>query len=313
MNYFMFHLGDWDTRTRVLSPTEKGVYIDLITLYYTLERPLMRSECERIARGYAQNERDAQEFVLDRFFERDGDTYRNSRCDDEIARANEKASKAAKSARIRWERKKKDSTNGNSGQTQSEGNADAMRTDMRSHSERTANAMLSNTPILQYSNKYEVVPNGTTRQNADLGSAEAAPANPPEAASPASPESGVLFEEETKTLRFDRKGAIPPCPYQKIVEAFHETLPELPRVNKLSPARQKVVQARWKDVFVEESCKTADECLENFKFIFGMVRESDFLMGRTPRAEGHANWTPTFMWLMKQENFLKVINREYQR
>ena len=145
-----------------------------------------------------------------------------------------------------------------------------------------------------------------------MGSADAAPANPLSAASPASIDSGVLFEEP-QTIRFDRKGAIPPCPYQKIVEIFHETLPELPRVNKLSPARQKVVQARWKDVYVEESCKTADECLDTFKFIFGMVRESDFLMGRIPRADGHANWMPTFMWLMKQENFLKVINREYQR
>lgn len=153
MNYFMFHLGDWDTRTRVLSPTEKGVYIDLITLYYTLERPLMRSECERIARGYAQNERDAQEFVLDRFFEPEGDAYRNSRCDEEIARANEKTAKAAKSARARWDRVKKDSDSNKVEQMHSKCTANALQTDMRTHSERTANAMLSNTPLLHNSNK----------------------------------------------------------------------------------------------------------------------------------------------------------------
>lgn len=67
MNYVQFHVGDWDSSTRLLSPLEKGVYIDLLMLYYSVERPLMRSECERISRAYAPEEKAALEYVLDRF------------------------------------------------------------------------------------------------------------------------------------------------------------------------------------------------------------------------------------------------------
>ena len=101
MNYVQFHVGDWDSSTRLLSPLEKGVYIDLLMLYYSVERPLMRSECERISRAYAPEEKAALEYVLDRFFHREGDVYAHRRCDEEIAKAAEKSEKAAKSAQAR--------------------------------------------------------------------------------------------------------------------------------------------------------------------------------------------------------------------
>lgn len=118
MNYVQFHVGDWDSSTRLLSPMEKGIYIDLLMLYYSLERPLMRSECDRIARAYATDEKIAMEYVLERFFEFDGESYSQVRCDKEIAVCREKSEKAAKSAKSRWSKM----------QTQCERNANAMRT-----------------------------------------------------------------------------------------------------------------------------------------------------------------------------------------
>lgn len=124
MNFVDFHVGDWGTSTRLLSPLEKGVYIDLLMLYYSLERPLMRTECERIARAYATDEKDALEYVLDRFFEFDGEQYSHARCEREIANFREKSEKAAKSAKSRWEKVRQQSErNANAVQTQSEGNA----------------------------------------------------------------------------------------------------------------------------------------------------------------------------------------------
>ena len=147
MNYVQFHVGDWDSSTRLLSPLEKGVYIDLLMLYYSVERPLMRSECERISRAYAPEEKDALEYVLDRFFHREGDVYAHHRCDEEIAKAAEKSEKAAKSAKARWNKGSKakaipiaDADDMQNGCTC---NADADANGMRTHSERNAGAMLT--------------------------------------------------------------------------------------------------------------------------------------------------------------------------
>lgn len=148
MNYVQFHVGDWDSSTRLLSPLEKGIYIDLLMLYYSVERPLMRSECERISRAYAPEEKAALEYVLDRFFHREGDVYAHHRCDEEIAKASEKSKKAAKSAQARWNKAAKGPassvSDANGLQNGCTCNADADANGMRPHSERNADAMLTN-------------------------------------------------------------------------------------------------------------------------------------------------------------------------
>lgn len=319
MNYVQFHVGDWDSSTRLLSPMEKGIYIDLLMLYYSLERPIMRSECDRIARAYADEERRALKYVLERFFTLDGDVYRHHRCDTELEAVRAKSEKASKSAKARWQKEKQAEKVAQKEhlhmQDACKTDANAMRTQCERISERNADAMLTNNQEPITINK-EVVPNGTTRQNAS-GTASAVPANALAAPSPAAPPEDLFEGEEDaepKEIRFDRKDAkYPPCPYKEIVGLWHEILPELPRVNKLSAARQRVINARWKETFDEEGCKDAKECLEAFRYIFGMIRDSNFLMGRTKRSPGHENWQPTFMWVMKQENFLKVTNRDYER
>ena len=148
MNYVQFHVGDWDSSTRLLSPLEKGIYIDLLMLYYSVERPLMRSECERISRAYTPEEKAALEYVLDRFFHREGDVYAHHRCDEEIAKASEKSAKAAKSAQARWNKAAKgpasSDSDANGLQNGCTCNADADANEMRTHSERSADAMLTN-------------------------------------------------------------------------------------------------------------------------------------------------------------------------
>lgn len=148
MNYVPFHVGDWDTSTRLLSPSEKGVYIDLLMLYYSLERPLMRSECDRIARAYADSDKEALEYVLDRFFDREGDTYVHHRCEAEIAAMREKSAKAAKSAKARWDRHIKASAKVQAVQTHVQQgcktDAGAMQTQCERICERSADALLTN-------------------------------------------------------------------------------------------------------------------------------------------------------------------------
>lgn len=321
MIFTQFHWGDWVRSTQDLTPLERGVYIDLLQRYYQKERPIMDAECKRIARAYANAEQEAMQYVLQTFFTHEEDQWRHERCDAEIAKANAVSAKRADAAKRSWESRntQKKRVNpefrakdeANAMQTQYERNANAEQ--VQSNCNASALLTINHKPITI--NK-EVVPNGTTRQNA-LGTASAVPANAPAAPSPAAPSEDLFegeVEAEPKESRFDRKDAkYPPCPYKEIVGLWHEILPELPRVNKLSVARQKIVNARWKETFDEEGCKDAKECLEAFRYIFGMIRDSNFLMGRTKRSPGHENWQPTFMWVMKQENFLKVTNRDYER
>ena len=148
MNYVQFHVGDWDSSTRLLSPLEKGIYIDLLMLYYSLERPLMRSECERISRAYAPNEKIALKYVLDRFFHLDGEVYAHRRCDEEIAKAAEKSEKAAKSAKARWNKAGKGSSVVDSAaaevRKECKRSSNADTNGMRTHSERNTVEMLTN-------------------------------------------------------------------------------------------------------------------------------------------------------------------------
>ena len=102
MNYVQFHWGDWVRSTQDLTALEKGVYIDLLQRYYQKERPLTDEECKRIARAYANAEQEAMQYVLQTFFTKDAEGYRNSRCDEEIAKANGVSRKRADAARKSW-------------------------------------------------------------------------------------------------------------------------------------------------------------------------------------------------------------------
>lgn len=111
MIYFRFHIGDWEQKTRLLSPIEKGIYVDLLTYYYSTEHPIVRSNYERITRGYTEEEKKAADYVLSTFFtEKDG-CYYNKRCEEEIAAWQEKSSKSKKSIKARWDREKKRTSN----------------------------------------------------------------------------------------------------------------------------------------------------------------------------------------------------------
>lgn len=104
MLFFKFHIGDWESGTKLLTPTEKGVYLDLLLLYYSKEEPILRSYCERITKGYTDEERKAFDYVVSEFFtEADGRLY-HSRCEEEINASREKSQKARQSVMARYKK-----------------------------------------------------------------------------------------------------------------------------------------------------------------------------------------------------------------
>ena len=89
------------------------------------------------------------------------------------------------------------------------------------------------------------------------------------------------------------------CPHDKIIDLYHEILPELPCVSKsrwMGTARAKNLQARWKE-------NPAHQSLEFWKQFFQLVRENDFWMGKSA-----SQWKANLEWLVKRANFDKVYD-----
>ena len=101
----------------------------------------------------------------------------------------------------------------------------------------------------------------------------------------------------------EREGKKPPsCPYQSIVDIYHEVLPELPMVKELTETRKRQLKARW---FSKPERQSLDYWQKYFKY----VRESLFLMGQA-NTNGH-KFQANFEWLTKESNFIKTLEGQY--
>jgi uncharacterized protein YdaU (DUF1376 family) len=125
MNYYEHHLGDYMRDTAHLSILEDGVYRRLIDAYYIKEAPLPLNirECCRLVRAQSKPERQAVEDILNEYFKETPEGWSHKRCNEVIARFQDKQSKAKKSAEARWGASK----------TESDGNANAYADGMRTH------------------------------------------------------------------------------------------------------------------------------------------------------------------------------------
>lgn len=83
---------------------------------------------------------------------------------------------------------------------------------------------------------------------------------------------------------------------EEIIAAFHETCPSLPKIEKLTEGRKQAIKDRLKDF-------SLDDIFE----MFVQADNSDFLNGHNNRG-----WTASFDWLMKGDNFVKVLEGTYQ-
>jgi uncharacterized protein YdaU (DUF1376 family) len=104
LNYYERHIGDYTRDTAHLSLLEHGVYSRLLDVYYTREQPLPPDPkaIERLIGARTKEEREAARVVLEEFFDLSTDGWHNKRCDEELARFNDKRLKAKRSADARW-------------------------------------------------------------------------------------------------------------------------------------------------------------------------------------------------------------------
>lgn len=84
--------------------------------------------------------------------------------------------------------------------------------------------------------------------------------------------------------------------YENVIELYHELCPKMQRVLVLNKTRRGHINARF-----------AEFGLSKITEVLRLAGESDFLNGKNDRA-----WKADFEWLMRPENFIKVLEGKYQ-
>jgi hypothetical protein len=93
-------------------------------------------------------------------------------------------------------------------------------------------------------------------------------------------------------------------PIAAIVDLYHAKLPELPKVEKLTPARRGYLQQRWREDLLD---------LDQWGNFFDHIRLSKFLMGKAPGKDGKPPFRADLEWLTKPANFAKIAEDKYHR
>lgn len=107
----------------------------------------------------------------------------------------------------------------------------------------------------------------------------------------------------------------PPCPVEQIVAVYHDVLPELPRVKLMPLKRRRALQSLWRFVLTTPRsdgtprASSGDEALGWIRDFFERARANDWLMGRTPRVNGHENWQCDLDFLLSERGLKHVIEK----
>jgi len=93
--------------------------------------------------------------------------------------------------------------------------------------------------------------------------------------------------------------------YQLVIDAYHEQLPELPKVQVLSDKRKRYIKQRWIDR--KKAGKFTDDASAKVYWtkFFQRLTESDLLMGRSTK------WKADLEWIMTESHFIKIIEGSY--
>lgn len=106
------------------------------------------------------------------------------------------------------------------------------------------------------------------------------------------------------------------CPHQEIIALYKQHLPTLTVPRIWDEARQKPLRAQWQKLSkangISKGYGTRDEGLAFWGKYFRFVASDTTLPDGFPRENG-SRWYPDLPWLIKPENFKKVVEGNYAR
>jgi len=287
MNYYQHHIGDFVRDTARLSDSQCMAYLRLIWMYYETEQPL-ENDIDAIAFRIGANASDLHQILKHFFFLHEDGFWHHSRCDKEILAFRERSEKAKKSADARWS------------------NANAMRP----HSKRNANAKVSDANQEPVTNIKTYKPPVDDRGDDLLGPEnQFSDDNPVDqqadsATGHTNGGAGGLPPADHHADPQCGSTQVPDCPVQRIVDLYHDILPELPRIKVMTERRRSQIRSRWRE-------HRSMQSLERWSAFFEYVRDSDFLMGRTDPAPGRPPFLADLEFITRQSGFVKIIEGKY--
>lgn len=87
------------------------------------------------------------------------------------------------------------------------------------------------------------------------------------------------------------------CPHEKIIELYHELLPDFIRVKEWTARRRQLLLDRW-------ISNAEYQSLDFWRMFFEKIKKSEFLTKK-------ADFNPSLKWLLQQENFLEILEGKY--
>ncbi|MCW0132720.1 hypothetical protein [Burkholderia pseudomallei] len=107
------------------------------------------------------------------------------------------------------------------------------------------------------------------------------------------------------------------CPIARIVKAYHDLMPDNPRVKVLNDKRKRAITARWREA-AKLDCKpfgysTVEAGLNAWRAFFTVCAESAFLTGKAKPKPGQPPFIADIDFLMSPEAFAKCLENKYHR
>ena len=117
-----------------------------------------------------------------------------------------------------------------------------------------------------------------------------------------------LLTKDQETIRENsdeistQKKPVVKIPFKKIIELYHEMLPTLPRIEKLTKTREGFIRQRWIEDLPD---------INHWENYFDYIKQSDFLMGRVEPLNGKRVFRADLEWIIRPSNFAKISEDKY--
>lgn len=124
-----------------------------------------------------------------------------------------------------------------------------------------------------------------------------------------------IEEANASSRRQPKASDQPDCPYQSIVDLYHDKLAELPGVKVMDEKRKRAMKSFWVWVLTskrsdgQRRANDADQALTWIGQFFERASLNDFVMGRTGRDGEHRNWRADIEYLCGERGRKQVIEK----